>query len=227
MKKFNLVYLITTFIVSFGLGIIFKDHYLLGSITLYLGFVEILLMSQGKWYEKFVGIFETLFSTTVFILSSMYGSIFFTLFIYLPIAIFSIINWKKNEKESIVQLNKMDLKTSIITVFLVVIGTLIVSSLLTLIPTQKLAFWDSLNNILNISGILLIGLRYKEGWIVWIINSVTELTTWILALQNGYSNNAILMIFTCIFYLGLNTWGLKSFINLRKKQENTNKNLSF
>lgn len=83
MKKFNLVYLITTFFVSFGLGIIFKDRYLLGSITLYLGFVEILLMTQGKWYEKFVGIFETLFSTTIFILSSMYGSIFFTLFIYL------------------------------------------------------------------------------------------------------------------------------------------------
>lgn len=149
------------------------------------------------------------------------------LFIYLPIAIFSIINWKKNEKESIVQLNKMSLTTSIKTILLVVIGTLIVSTLLTYIPNQKLAFWDSLNNILNICGILLIGLRYKEGWIVWIINNVTELTTWILALQNGYSNNAILMIFTCIFYLGLNTWGFKSFIKLRKTQENTHKEITF
>ena len=221
-KKFTIIYFISTFILSFGLGLLFKDKFLMGSTTLYLGFVQTYFMTKGKWYEEFVGIFETIMSTIVCIFACMYGSAIFTVLIYIPLSIFSIVNWKKHENENVVELNKMTLSKSLITISLVVVCTAILSFLLSLIPTQRLAFWDACGDILNICGILLIALRYKEGWIVWILCNIVELTTWIIALSKGYSQNAIMMIIMSLIYIGLNIWGYISFIKLRKTQDNKN-----
>ena len=176
-------------------------------------------MTKGKWYEEFVGIFETIMSAVVCIMACMYGSAIFTILVYIPLSIFSIVNWKKHETNEVVELNKMTVKKSILTILLVISCTAIISFLLSLIPTQKLAFWDACVNIFNICGISLIALRYKEGWIVWIICNFIELTTWIIALLRDYSQNAIMMIIMSVIYIGLNIWGYISFIKLRKKQD--------
>ena len=221
-KKFTITYFVLTFCLSFGLGILFKDQYLLGSITLFLGFSQTYFMTKGKWYEEFVGIFETVMSTIVCVLACMYGSAIFTILIYIPLSIFSIVNWKKHEKDNMVKLNKMTIKKSIITIFIIVVSTLILSFLLSLIPTQRLSFWDACSDILNICGIALIALRYKEGWILWILCNLVELTTWIIVLIKGYSHNAFMMIVMSLIYIGLNIWGYIAFIKLRKNQENKN-----
>ena len=221
-KKFTIIYFISTFILSFGLGILFKDKFLMGSTTLYLGFVQTYFMTKGKWYEEFFGMLETIMSTTVYVFACMYGSAIFSVLIYIPLSIFSIINWKKHENNDVVKLNKMTISKSLITILLVVICTVILSFLLSLIPTQRLAFWDACDVILNICGILLIALRYKEGWIVWILCNIVELTIWIIALLKGYSQNAVMMIIMSLIYIGLNVWGYISFIKLRNKQENKN-----
>lgn len=219
-KKFTIIYFILTFCLSFGLGILFKDKYFLGSITLFLGFTQTYFMTKGKWYEEFVGIFETIMSTIVCVFACMYGSAIFTVLVYVPLSIFSIVNWKKHENDNVVNLNKMTVKKSIFAISLVIICAAILSLLLSLIPTQRLAFWDACGDILNICGILLIALRYKEGWIVWIMCNLVELTTWIIVLIKGYSQNAIMMIIMSLIYIGLNIWGYISFIKLRKNQEN-------
>ena len=218
-KKFTVIYFIATFCFSFGLGILFKDKFLLGSLTLFLGFAQTYFQTKGKWYEEFVGIFETITSTIVCVLACMYGSAIFTILVYIPLSIFGIVNWKKHQNDNIVQLNKMTASKSIITILLVIVCTAILSFLLSLIPTQRLAFWDACGDILNICGILFIALRYKEGWIVWTLCNIVELTTWIIVLTKGYSQNAIMMIIMSAIYIGLNVWGYISFIRLRKTQE--------
>lgn len=223
-KKFTIIYFISTFCLSYGLGILFKDKYLMGSTTLFLGFTQTFFMTKGKWYEEFVGIFETIMSTLVCVFASMYGSAIFTVLIYIPLSIFNIVNWKKHENDNVVNLNKMTATKSIITISLVIVCTAILSLLLSLIPTQRLAFWDACGDILNICGILLIALRYKEGWIVWILCNLVDLTTWILSLIKGYSQNAIMMIIMSLIYICLNVWGYISFIKLRKMQEIKNEN---
>ncbi len=224
MKKrvFATLYFILTFIFSFGLGIIFKDKYLLGSLTLYLGFVQTYLMTKAKWYEEFVGMLETIISAIVCVFACMYGNVIFAVLICIPSSIFSIINWKKNEKNNEVMLNSMTWQKSIITILIVIVATISLSLLLTLIPTQRLAVFDAAGDILNVCGIILVALRYKEGMIVWIICNFVDLATWITALVKDYSSNAIMMIIMSVVYIALNIWGFISFIKLRKAQENKN-----
>ncbi len=220
MKKiFPWLYLIGSFILSFGLGLLFKDKYLLGSISLFLGCVQTYITTKGKWYEESIGIVRNLLSIAICIFAGMYGGAIFAVVVYIPLSVFSIVNWKKHEKNKVVELNKMTWAKSLITIMLVAVGTALVALLLLLIPGQNLAFWDACCNILNVCGILLIALRYKEGWIVWILCNFVEVVTWTLALVNGYSQNAIMMIIKNLFYICLNIWGFISFIQLRKKQE--------
>lgn len=220
-KVFLWLYLLGAFVLSFGLGIIFHDQYLLGSITLFLGCVQTYLTTKGKWYEEFVSIFRAIISIIICSLACLYGSVIFTIVVCIPLYIFSLVNWKKHEKNKVVELNKMTPFKALITLILIAICTTLVAYLLSLIPSQKLAFWDACANILNVCGIILIALRYKEGWIVWILCNLVELTTWILALINKYSQNAIMMIIMNTLYIILNIWGFISFIKLRKQQENS------
>lgn len=218
-KTFTIVFLIASFCVSFGLGILFSDKYLLGSISLFFGCVQTLYTTKGKWFEAAIGILGTLISIIICLLTGLYGSIIFAVIVYIPLSIFNIINWKKHENNAVVKLNKMTPIKSMITILLVIISTALIGFLLSLIPSQKLAFWDACSNILNVCGILLIALRYKEGWIFWIICNFVEITIWILVSINGYSQNAIMLIIKNVIYIALNIWGYIAFIKLRKQQE--------
>ena len=218
-KKKTAIYILLTFCFSYGLGFLLKDKYFLASSTMFFGFLQTHFMSNGKWFEEFFGMFETFSSTLVCILSCMYGSAIFTILVYLPLSIFSIVNWKINEEDKVVKLNKMSLKQSILTILVVLISMFVVANLLSFIPTQKLAFWNSATEILNICALLLIALRYKEGWLVWVIANFVELVMWILAYIHGYSQNALMMIILSALYIILNSYGYISFVKLRKKQE--------
>lgn len=111
MKKLKVFcYIVVVCGFSYGLGFIFHDQYFLGSTTLFLGCMQTLLMTMGKWYEEAVGILETITSTTVCIISGLYGSAIFTALVFIPLAIFSLVNWKNNENDGKVLLNKMETK---------------------------------------------------------------------------------------------------------------------
>lgn len=221
-KKYNVIlYFALTFIFSYGLGLIFKDRYLLGSTSLFLGFIQNYFMARGKWFEKIIGIFSIFASTIVCLLTGLFGSAIFSVLVYIPLSIFSLINWKKHKNidNNEVTLNKMTWKKSIFVIFLVTILTALLTFLLSLIPSQKLAIFDAAQIILNISGMILIALRFKEGWIAWILCNLVSLATWITALMKDYSSNAIMMIVSSSTYIVLNIWGFYSFIKLRKIQE--------
>ncbi len=217
------MYFALTFIFSYGLGMIFKDQYLLGSTTLYLGFVQMYFTAKGKWFEEFVGIFQNLLSTITCVMASMYASAVFTAIVYIPLSVFSLVTWKNNEKDSEVRLNKMSAKMSLLTIVLVLVSTLVFSLLLSIIPTQRFAILDTAGDILNICGIILIAMRYKEGWLVWLMGSFVDLATWTLVLSGGHSNNGVMMILMSVVYIFLDCWGYASFIKLRKKQEKLQK----
>ncbi len=217
-KRFGILFCSITFILSFVLGIISHDHYFLGSITLFLGCVQTYLTTKGKWYEALLGILGTLISIIICAITGLYGSIIFAVAVYIPLSIFNLINWKKHESNHVVNLKRMTVGKSLLTILIVTLTTTTLAWLLSLIPTQKLAFWDACSNILNVCGILLIALRYKEGWLVWILCNFVEVATWALALWKGYSPNAIMMIIKNIIYIGMNIWGYLSFLKLIKAQ---------
>ena len=216
--KYGLIFGLTL-ALSLVLGFIFSDYYFLGCATLFLGFTQTLLLSKGKWWEEVVGIAEAIFVATVAWIAHLYGTVIFTMLIYIPMSIFSMINWKKHQYNGVVHINKMTIKASLFIVFSLCCSVVLVSFGLSKIPNQNLPIMDTISNLMDICGLILIALRFKEGWIFWILCSTIDFIMWAVLLSQGESMNAIMMVIVSAVNIAINCWGFYSFVKLRKKQE--------
>ena len=97
-------------------------------------------------------------------------------------------------------------------------GSFTLGYLWSLIPGQRLAFMDASSNIINLCGVILMILRFKESWWLWLINNVIDLGIWIItALNKG--EGSIMMLLVSIGYLLINIYGIiKWNLEARKNQ---------
>lgn len=209
---------IITILVSIALGIIFED-YIVGTLSLICAFLNAYYMAIGKWYNYIWGIlFSILYMYSCFV-NGLYGLVIFTILFFIPIQVSGIISWLKNkESDDTVSTRSLNLKSSTILCTIVIIGSFLVGYLLTLIPTQNLAWLDSSSQILNLAGVVLGSMRYREAWYIWLANNVADLSIWIINTILS-TPNAYMMLVVSIMYLIMNIIGITSWIKLEKKQK--------
>lgn len=141
-------------------------------------------------------------------INGLYGLAVLSLIIYFPSQIQGYLSWrKKSDENNEVMVREFTLKNSIIITSSCIIGSLILGLLLCQIPGQKLAFLDSSSNIINLCGIVLMNLRFKESWIIFLFNNTVDLSIWIINTINN-SPNSIMMLIVSIGYLLINIYGL-------------------
>ena len=93
-----------------------------------------------------------------------------------------------------------------------------IKNLLNLIPNQRLALMDAASNCINLCGVVLMILRFKEAWWLWFINNIIDLSIWIITtLNNG--TGSVMMLLVSIGYLLINIYGMiKWHIDARKSK---------
>lgn len=111
-----------------------------------------------------------------------------------------------NENNNVI-VREFTLENSIIIVSSCIVGSFILGYLLNLIPSQNLAFMDATSNIINLCGIVLMMLRFKECWWVWLANNIIDLLIWTIIVINK-GEGAIMMLLVSIGYLLLNIYGI-------------------
>ncbi len=77
---------------------------------------------------------------------------------------------------------------------------------------------DAASNCINLCGVVLMILRFKEAWWLWFINNIIDLSIWIITtLNNG--TGSVMMLLVSIGYLLINIYGMiKWHINVRKSK---------
>lgn len=218
----NTIIIASTIIFSLALGIIFDD-YIWGTLTLIFGFLNAYYMAIGKWQNYIFGFLFTLTYAYICTINGLYGWLIFSILFYLPIQIYGIINWSKNKNDSEVQMKNFTLKNSLIICLSIVAGSTLLGFLLSLIPNQNLAFLDSTSQIINISGVILVAIRFRECWYIWLANNTIDLAIWIINVSNGTANSAMTLI-TSIMYFVMNIIGLISWLKISRAQNLTKDN---
>ena len=128
--------------------------------------------------------------------------------LYFPLQVNGLISWYKNkDKDKKINLRQFNLKTSILVIVFCFILNIILGFFLSKIKTQKLAFLDATSNCINICGVILMILRYKECWIVLLGNNIIDLIIWIINFINNEYNSSIMLIVS-IFMLLFNILGI-------------------
>lgn len=222
----NKKYIITTcvcIIISIISGIISNDIIVGGTILL-TGLLCAYFASEGKRINYILGLINYLLMGYVSFKNSLYGIFFFYIFIFSPLQIKGFVTWNKNlDEEKNVKVREFTLKNSIIITLSCIVGSLLLGYLLTLIPNQRLAFMDASSNCINLCGVVLMILRFKESWWLWLINNVIDLSIWIITFANNGSNS-FMMLLVSIGYLLINIYGIiKWNIEAKKGTNDGNK----
>ncbi len=121
------------------------------------------------------------------------------------------VTWGKNQaKKDGVRVRKFMPKNSAIIISACIAGSFGLGFVLSLIPGQQLPFLDASSNCINLCGVILMIMRFKEAWWVWLTNNVIDLAMWIIVfINNGQSS--FMMLLSSIAYLAINVWGIYSW----------------
>lgn len=210
-------------IMSILCGIISQDYFL-GTAILISGLLNAYYASLGKIHNYFFGAIFCLLNGYVSYINGLYGIAILSLIIYFPSQIQGYCSWKKQKNENNeVKVREFTFKNSIIITSSCIIGSVALGFLLSKIPNQQLAFLDSSSNAINLCGIILMNLRFKECWVIWLFNNVIDLSIWIINVINN-SPNSIMMLLVSIGYLLINIYGLIKW-SKNAKQEGGERNV--
>lgn len=205
-KKYIIITVICT-ALSIISGILTKDL-IIGGTTLLTGLLCAYFASEGKRINYILGLINYLLMGYVALKNNLYGIFFFYIFIFSPLQIKGFFTWKKSlNNEGNVQAREFTLKNSIIITTSCIIESCILGYILTLIPNQRLAFMDATSNCINLCGVILMILRFKESWWLWLINNIIDLLIWLITTIN-HGEGAIMMLFVSIGYLLINIYGV-------------------
>ena len=151
--------------------------------------------------------------------NNLFGIFFFYIFIFSPLQIHGYVSWKKNlDKDKNVKVREFNLKNSIIITLSCIVGSFILGYLLSLIPGQRLAIMDASSNCINLCGVILMILRFKESWWLWLANNIIDLTIWVItAMDRG--SNSMMMLLVSLGYLLINIYGVIKW-NMEAKKNN-------
>lgn len=215
-NKKEIIIVILCILISIISGIVTKDL-LLGGFTLLTAILCSYYSSEGKSINYLFGIINCILVGFIGFKNNLYGLFFFYLFVFMPLQFIGYLSWKKNiDSDNNVIVREFNLVNSIIITVSCVIGSFVIAYLLSLLPTQRLPLLDASSNILNLCAFVLMMLRFKECWWIWLFNNVIDLVIWIINVMNNGSNS-IMMLMVSIMYLLINVYGIiKWHISVKK-----------
>ncbi len=205
-KILNIIPIILILLISF-ISITFSNS-IIGFLTLLFGLFNGYYAVIGKWQNYIYGILFVLLNAYISFKTNLYGIAILSILLYFPLQVNGLISWYKNkDKDKKINLRQFNLKTSILIIVFCFILNIILGFFLSKIKTQKLAFLDATSNCINICGVILMILRYKECWIVLLGNNIIDLIIWIINFINNEYNSSIMLIVS-IFMLLFNILGI-------------------
>lgn len=217
----NKKYIIVTLIcvgLSIISGIIAQDL-LIGGTVLATGLLCAYFASEGKRVNYILGLINYLLMGFVAFKNNLFGIFLFYIFVFSPLQIHGYLSWKKNlDNDKNIKVREFNLKNSIIITLSCIIGSFVLGYLLSLIPGQRLAFMDASSNCINLCGVVLMILRFKESWWLWLINNIIDLLIWIITVIDK-GNGSIMMLLVSIGYLLINIYGVIKW-NIEAKKNN-------
>lgn len=202
---------------------------LLGFIASTSGMLCVVLVAKGKISNYLFGLIQVGIYGYVALKYQLYGEVMLNWMFYVPVQFIGFYLWNKNEvkKEQEHQgediaVKTLGVKNTIIFLTTTVILIILLAYFLKFIGGYSIGL-DSATTILSIGAQILMLLRYKEQWLVWVIVNVLSITMWVYTLiqQGGNDWNMVVMwtAFLCNSIYGYINW---TKMNKAQIQEETN-----
>lgn len=219
--KFETFYLIFGLLTNYIIGYLTKSTFI-SLVSATCSIFNAIFMAKGS----FVGYFFALFETITYILTSWsqhyYSEVIVNVFGLLPLTIYGLINWLKNQNK---ETNTVNIKQlSVKEVAIVVLSQVIMSfgyyQLLKYFNNDMLLI-STINLAFTILGIYFNSRASVLTFVVYILNCVFKATLWVAPILKGDYSNTPVLVATLLYFIS-DTYGLINWTRLRKIQQNEN-----
>lgn len=199
---------------SLIIGAINNDIVIGGSLLM-TGLVGSYLAGRGRKSNYIFGLINALLIAYVAYRNNLFGSFAINAFLFTPLEIAGFLAWDRNlNQKKNVKVRRLSTKNAVIVTSACLIGSAIFGYLLTLIPSQQMAFLDSTMCCLDICALVMMNLRYRESWWLWAISGGVSVVVWAIAFAGGGANTLMRLIAAIGFFFiniyGAIRWNLKT-----------------
>ncbi len=157
-------------------------YLIIDAIAAISGILCVVLCAKGKKSQYIWGLINVIGYVIIAFINKYYGEVMLNALYYLPSQFIGYYLWNKhtNIETENVEGNKLNLTKSILLVIVCTIGILLYKLVLDLLGGQG-TLLDSASTTISIFANLLMMLRYREQWLLWIIIDFITVVMWILA----------------------------------------------
>ena len=157
-------------------------YLIVDAIAAISGILCVVLCAKGKKSQYIWGLLNIIGYVIIACINKYYGEVMLNALYYLPSQFIGYYIWNKhmNKENDKVEGNKLNLKKSILLVTVCIVGILLYKELLDLLGGNG-TLLDSASTTISIFANLLMMLRYREQWLLWIIIDAITVVMWLIA----------------------------------------------
>lgn len=150
----------------------------LSFVSAIFGILYIVFLSERSVYNFIIGLVSTLTYTIITYKVQLYGEVIFYLLFDLPMIIVSYLFWKKHIQQTFVKPKELN-KYYKIMLFVFALSVVYVYSLFLSFIGGQFVLIDAASTIFTIIATILMALRYREQWFLWVLVYVISVIMWI------------------------------------------------
>lgn len=155
-------------------------YLIVDSVAAISGIFCVVLCAKGKKSQYIWGVINVIGYVIISFINKYYGEVMLNALYYLPSQFIGYRLWKKNSKsDDAVIGKKLYFKQCLILLILIGGAIFIYKWLLDLLGGFKTLF-DSSSTVISVVANLLMMLRYREQWLLWIIIDIITVIMWLM-----------------------------------------------
>lgn len=198
--KFYFVFYATLFLV--GILTYLSNGNFLSFFTAFFGIAYAFFAGAKKFICFFFGMVYSICYIYIAYEQKLYGDVMLN-FIYLPMNIIGIIEWKKNQNQkNIINTRSLSIKNQIIYSFIIIILTIIYGIFLQNL-NANFAYLNSFAVVAQIIAFYLQTKRYVQNYLLVTLANITSVLIWFLIFENNISSIAQLLNMIVFLIIGI------------------------
>lgn len=190
---YEVVWLLCFTVVALILTIISGDSWF-GFSVFITGVFCVVLAAKGNILTYVFGMYNAIGYAFVAWQNNLFGEMGLNLFFFVPMNILGYIMWNRHTSGASVSMRGLTKRGCIWIVIICVTLITLLWACLSQIPNQNSALMDAITNILSIIATVLMVLRYKEQWVLYIILNVFTIIMWSIRLLNGSPEGEMMIV---------------------------------
>ncbi|TLU75172.1 nicotinamide riboside transporter PnuC [Mannheimia varigena] len=219
---FEAIWLLIFLVIQIGIFVYQPDTWL-ATIAAINGILCVVFVGKGKISNYFFGLISVSLYAYISYTFKLYGEMMLNLLVYVPVQFIGFYFWRKN-MSSQNTVNKsgaeeviakaLTAKQWVIVVISTIVGTYLYIQLLKYLGSA-LAVLDGATVVISIVAQILMVLRYREQWALWIIVNIMTISLWAaMYFKNGETSLPLLVMY--VMYLCNSIYGYYNWIKLHR-----------